>query len=427
MELTNHVYMAIGIFVIVYVFLIAEKGNRAVVTMLGALSLVLLKVTTQEQAVHGIDFNTLGLLIGMMVIVGISQKTGMFQFLAIKAAKIAKGDPWKILVSLSIVTAVLSALLDNVTTVLLIAPITLLITDQLKTNPYPFLFSQIMASNIGGAATLIGDPPNIMIGSAVGLSFSDFLINVAPIMPVVMILTFIVLKMIFAKGMVVEEENKAHIMAFDEYKALEDIPLLKKSLWVLGGVVIGFIFHGVFHLQPATIALTGAIIHIMIAKEDVHDSMNRVEWTTIFFFIGLFVLVHGLVDVGVIGYLANHMLALTNNDIKTATLLILWSSAVFSALIDNIPFVATMIPMIEDMAPALGGAEAITPLWWALSIGACLGGNGSIIGASANVIVAGFAARSGHPIGFIKFMKLAFPLMLLSIAISHIYMVYRYF
>lgn len=419
-------YTAIGLFVAVYAMLIWEKVNRAVVSLLGAGALIILGVVTQEKALHGVDFNTIGLLVGMMAIVTICQSTGMFQFLAIKAAKLAKGDPWTILLYLSIITAVLSAILDNVTTVLLIAPITLLITDELKMNPYPFLFAQILASNIGGAATLIGDPPNIMIGSAVGISFMDFIIYVAPIMPVVFVVTLVVIKMIYAKKMIVTDEAKARIMAFREDEALSNIPLLKKCLIVLAGVITAFMFHGVLHLQPATIALFGAAILILVTGEDFHDVMSKLEWTTIFFFVGLFIVVHGLVEVGLIGMLAQEMIALTNNDINTATYMVLWVSAIASALVDNIPFVATMIPMIQDMAPGLGGEEAIMPLWWALSIGACLGGNGSIIGASANVIVAGFAARSGHPIGFFKFMLLAFPLMLLSIVMGHIYMYLRF-
>ncbi|MEE9613900.1 MAG: ArsB/NhaD family transporter [Thermodesulfobacteriota bacterium] len=422
----GHLIIALAVFIGVYALLIWEKVDRAVVSMLGAGLLIFLGVITQESAIHGIDFNTIGLLIGMMAIVSICQKTGMFQYVAIKSAKLAKGDPWLILLYLSIVTAVLSALLDNVTTVLLIAPITLLICDELKTNPYPFLFSQIMASNIGGAATLIGDPPNIMIGSAKGLSFMAFVTNVGVIMPLVMLVTFIILKLIYGKELTVAQEYRDRIMQFRESEAIQDPVLLVKCLLVLGAVITGFVLQDRIHVEPATTALFGAAFLMLINREDLHHVMGKVEWTTIFFFIGLFVVVHGLVEVGFIGTLAKKALALTGGDIATATYLVLWISAVASALVDNIPFVATMIPLIDDMAPALGGEEAIMPLWWALSIGACLGGNGSIIGASANVIVAGFAARSGHPIGFFKFMKLAFPLMIMSIAISTVYMYLRY-
>jgi Na+/H+ antiporter NhaD/arsenite permease-like protein len=422
--------------------------------MLGACLLIVLGIITQEKAIHGIDFNTIGLLVGMMAIVTVCQKTGMFQYLAIKSAKFAGGEPWRILVYLSIVTAVLSALLDNVTTVLLIAPITLLISDELNLNPYPFLVSQILASNIGGAATLIGDPPNIMIGSAVGLSFMDFLLNAGPVMPVVMVATFIVLKFIYGKNLKVSADRRERIMQFREADAIEDWVygknlkvsadrrerimqfreadaiedwvLLKKCLLILTAVIAGFVLQEFTHVEPATTALFGAALLLLISGEELHDVMGKVEWTTIFFFIGLFIVVHGMVEVGLISMLANLMLKLTGDGIGTAVYLTLWVSAIASALVDNIPFVATMIPLIKDMGPSLGGDQAIMPLWWALSIGACLGGNGSIIGASANVIVAGFAARSGYPIGFFRFMKLAFPLMLMSIVISTVYIYLRF-
>ncbi|MDH4226355.1 MAG: ArsB/NhaD family transporter [Deltaproteobacteria bacterium] len=418
----KHTVIALAIFAAAYALLIWDKIDRAVVALLGAMILLTLGVMNQEAALHGIDFNTLGLLIGMMVIVGITQKTGVFQYLAIKCAKLAKGEPWRILVYLSILTAILSAILDNVTTVLLIAPIMLLITDELKISPYPFLFSLITASNIGGAATLIGDPPNIMIGSAVGLTFMDFLIYVAPLMPFIMIATFAVLYVIFGRKMRVDNALKQKIMSFREIEAIKNPKLLKKSLFVLGLTVTGFILHGVLHLEAATIALFGASLLMLITNADFHKTMETVEWPTIFFFAGLFVIVHGLVETGVIGLLANKLIAATQGDARTTAFYVLWGSAVLSAIVDNIPYVATMIPLIEQMTPYYAGGEtAVRPIWWALSIGACIGGNGSIIGASANVIVAGFAARSGHPIGFVKFMALAFPLMLFGILISHAY------
>ena len=422
----NKLLIALTVFLLVYGLLVWDRLNRAVVALLGASVLVILGIVTQEQAVEGIDFNTIGLLVGMMSIVAVCQQTGMFQYLAIRSAKVVKGEPWRMLVSLSVVTAVLSALLDNVTTVLLIAPMTLLITDELKLTPYPFLAAQILSSNIGGAATLIGDPPNIMIGSATGLTFMDFVVNVGVLMPLVMVATFIPLKLIYGKELKVSEERRRRIMEFKENEVLRDPVLLKKCLIVLGAVITGFVLQEPLHLESATIAIFGATILFLISGNDVHEVMEKVEWTTIFFFIGLFIVVHGLVEVGFISMLAKHMLDLTGGELSTAAYLVLWVSAVASALVDNIPFVATMIPLIHNMAPSFGGDQAIMPLWWALSIGACLGGNGSIIGASANVIVAGFAARSGHPIGFLRFMKLAFPLMLMSIFISHIYIYLRY-
>ncbi|CAG1064900.1 putative transporter [uncultured bacterium] len=423
----TNLLIALAVFVAVYALLIWDKINRAVVALLGASALVLLGVLNQEAAVRGIDFNTLGLLIAMMAIVTISQKTGMFQYLAIRAAKMVKGNPWWILVALSVVTASVSALLDNVTTVLLTVPITFLLTDELELDPYPFLVAQVLSSNIGGTATLIGDPPNIMIGSAVGLTFMDFVYNVGVIVPAVLAGTLIPMYFLYGKKMKVSDELKRRIMAFNENEAITDKGLLAKCLIVLAITIGAFIFQKPLHLEAATIGLFGAAVLMLIAKEDVHHVMEKAEWTSIFFFLGLFVVVHSLVEVGLIGSLAQKTLDLTGGDMKVAGMTILWVSAIASAFIDNIPFVATMIPLLKGMAPGLGGPDAILPLWWALSLGACLGGNGTLIGASANVVVAGMAAKNGHPISFMKFTYVAFPLMLISIVISTVYMWLRYF
>jgi Na+/H+ antiporter NhaD/arsenite permease-like protein len=422
-----NLWVALGVFIAVYALLIWDKINRAVVALLGASALVLLGVLNQEAAVEGIDFNTLGLLIAMMAIVTICQKTGMFQYMAIRAAKMVKGDPWWILVALSVVTGLLSGLLDNVTTVLLTVPITFLITDEFELEPYPFLVAQVFSSNIGGTATLIGDPPNIMIGSAVGLAFMDFVYNVGVIVPVILIGTLFPMYFMYGKKMMVSDEVKKRIMEFNEREAITDKKLLAKCLVVLALTIGTFIFQKPLHLEAATIGLFGAAVLMLIAKEDVHHVMEKAEWTSIFFFLGLFVVVHSLVEVGLIGMLAKKTLDLTGGDMKVAGMTILWVSAIASAFIDNIPFVATMIPLLKDMAPGLGGPEAIMPLWWALSLGACLGGNGTLIGASANVVVAGMAAKNGHEISFIRFTRTAFPLMLISIVISTIYMWLRYF
>lgn len=419
--------IALVVFVAVYALLIWDKINRAVVSLLGACALIVLGVLHQEAAVEGIDFNTIGLLIAMMAIVTICQKTGMFQYLAIRSAKMVKGEPWRILVALSVVTAVLSAFLDNVTTVLLTVPITFLITDELKLNPYPFLVAQIFSSNIGGTATLIGDPPNIMIGSAVGLAFMDFVFNVGVIVPVIVVGTLIPMYFIFGNKMKVSEDLRRRIMAFNENETITDSKMLIKCLIVLGITIGAFVLQKQLHLEAATIALFGAAVMMLVTGEDLHHVMEKAEWTSIFFFVGLFIVVHSLVEVGLIKMLAMKTLDLTGGDMKVMGMTILWVSAIASAFIDNIPFVATMIPLIKDMAPALGGPEAIESLWWALSLGACLGGNGTLIGASANVVVAGMAHKNGHPISFVKFTMLAFPLMLISIVISTVYMWFRYF
>ncbi len=428
-------WVAVTILLFVYAIIMMEKFNRAVLSLLGAGLMILCGVVTQQQAVAGIDFNTIGLLTGMMVIVAISQKTGMFQYVAIRSAKVVKGNPWGILVMLSVVTAVFSAFLDNVTTVLLIAPVTLLITDALNVKPYPYLFAQILASNIGGTATLIGDPPNIMIGSQAGLSFYDFLVNLAPIIPLILLLTLVVIWFMFGKGLHATDEARELVMQFNENEAIKDVPLLKKSLAVLGLVIAAFTAAHALHLEPASIAMFGAAALLLLQtlgrslpeKDHAYEEiMAEVEWTTIFFFVGLFIVVTGVEHTGVIGLMAEKTLQLTGGDFNATAAAILWVSAIASAVIDNIPFVATMIPLIENMAPTFGGEAAIQPLWWALALGACLGGNGSLIGASANLIVAGFAQRAGHPIGFIQFLKHAFLLMLISIVISHIYLYVRY-
>jgi Na+/H+ antiporter NhaD/arsenite permease-like protein len=428
-------WIAVSILLVIYAVIMAEQFNRAVLSLLGAGLMILCGVLNQQQAVAGIDFNTIGLLTGMMVIVAISQKTGMFQYVAIKAAKAVKGEPWGILVMLSLVTALFSALLDNVTTVLLIAPVTLLITDALGVRPYPYLFALILASNIGGTSTLIGDPPNIMIGSAAHLSFYDFLVNLTPIIPVVFIAVIAVIWLMFGRDLKTSDEKKELIMQFDESAAIKDVPLLKKSLFVLFSVILGFTFAHSFHLEPATIAMFGAALLLLLQswgqplddKDHAYEGiMAEVEWTTIFFFVGLFIIVTGVEHTGVIGMLAEKTLALTGGNFAATAAAILWVSAIASALIDNIPFVATMIPLIQSMAPTFGGEQALIPLWWALALGACLGGNGSLIGASANLIVAGFAQRAGQPIAFLTFLKHAFGLMVITIIISHIYLYLRY-
>jgi Na+/H+ antiporter NhaD/arsenite permease-like protein len=429
------VWAAVSILLAVYVVIMMERFNRAVLSLLGAGLMILCGVITQQQAVAGIDFNTIGLLTGMMVIVSISQKTGMFQYVAIKSAKAVKGNPWGILAMLAVVTAVFSAFLDNVTTVLLIAPVTLLITDTLGVRPYPYLFAQILASNVGGTATLIGDPPNIMIGSAAGLSFYDFLANLAPIIPFIFGVVLLAIWLMFGRDLHASDEGRALVMKFEEREAIKDVPLLKKSLAVLFLVLVSFTASHSLHLEPASIAMFGAAVLLLLQTlgQSLHDKdhayegvMAEVEWTTIFFFVGLFIIVTGVEHTGVIAMLAGKTLELTGGDFNATVGAVLWVSAIASALIDNIPFVATMIPLIHNMAPTFGGADALLPLWWALALGACLGGNGSLVGASANLIVAGFSQRAGYPIAFLTFMKHAFGLMLLSIVISHVYLYVRY-
>ena len=414
----------ITIFLVVYGIIISEKINRTAISLFGAIVMIILGILNQEQAIEHIDFNTIGLLVGMMIIVNILKRTGVFEYLAIRAAKKAKGDPWKILVLFAIITALSSAFLDNVTTILLIVPVTLVITDTLDTNPIPFMFTEILIANIGGTATLIGDPPNIMIGSATGLGFVDFIVNLAPVIIVISVATLFLLKLIYKDFLKATDENKQKIMKMDETITIKDTLLLKKSLIVLFITILGFMVHAQFHLESATVALGGAALLLVISKIDPEEILFEVEWTTIFFFMGLFILVGSLVEVGVIDNLAKKMLELTKGNLFVTTLTILWVSAIASAFLDNIPFVATMIPLIKAMT-ASGQLDA-NPLWWALALGACLGGNGTIIGASANVIVTGIMAKEGRPVSFMSFMRIGFPMMIVSIIISTIYLILFY-
>ncbi len=414
---------AIIIFLVAYGIIISEKLNRTVVALLGALAMVVFHILSQEEAFHVIDFNTIGLLVGMMTIVNILKRTGIFQYIAIKTAKLSKGSPWKIMLYFSVVTAVASALLDNVTTILLIAPVTFVITETLGLNPVPFLITEVLTANIGGTATLIGDPPNIMIGGATNLSFMDFLINLGPVVVVIFIVVLLLLKFIYGSQLKISEENKAKIAEFDETKTITDPVLLKKSGIVLLGTILVFAIHQSFGLESATIALLGAGILLLIGKVDVEEILTEVEWPTIFFFMGLFIMVGALEEIGVIEVVANQLISLTQGNVFVTTMLILWVAAIASAFLDNIPFVATMIPLIHSIGAT--GMDT-TSLWWALALGACLGGNGSVVGATANVIVSGMLHKKGYKLTFGDFLKVGFPIMLVSVVISMIYLILFY-
>ncbi|MGP1575498.1 ArsB/NhaD family transporter [Selenomonas sp.] len=420
--------VAIVIFVAAYALIISEKIHRTIIGICGAMLMILLGIISQETAIHHIDFNTLGLLMGMMVIVNITSETGLFNYLAIWAAKKVKAKPISLLVALSILTAVCSALLDNVTTVLLTVPITFSITKQLNVDVKPFLIAQILSSNIGGTATLIGDPPNIMIGSAVGLQFMDFITNLAAICVLIFIITIGILIVLYGNKLHTTDELRAKVMQLDEKSQIVEPRLLKKCLFALAVTISLFVLHGQLHLDTATAAMTGAGLLLLISfpqKEAmIAKVLSKVEWLAIFFFAGLFILVGALVETGVIKMLAEEAIKITNGDLTATSMLILWMSAYASAFIDNIPFVATLIPLIQDMGQM--GMTNLEPVWWSLALGACLGGNGTLIGASANVVVASMAAQRGKPISFISFMKIALPMMTLSIAISSVYVWLRY-
>jgi len=425
MEGNSQVMFAVVVFLCTYFLIILDKIHRAVVALLGASVILLFHVIEQERAVEAVDFNTLGLLIGMMVIIGITRRTGLFEYLAILSAKLSKGEPIRIMISLATVTAFVSAFLDNVTTVLLIVPVTFAIAGKLKLNPIPFLLAEVIASNIGGTATLIGDPPNIMIGSATGLGFMDFVKALTPVIIVVHIANMIWLKFLYQKQMKTTPELQQNILSMDEKAEIKDLVLLKKCVFVICLTILGFITHQALHLEGATIALAGATLLLLITLDDPEPALASVEWTAIFFFVGLFIVVGALEEVGVIEYVARQSLALTGGEMVPTGLLILWLSAIASAFVDNIPFVATMIPLIRDMGQ-IGGITDLNPLWWCLSLGACLGGNGTLIGASANVVVASLAEKRGVIITFIHFTKVAFPMMLMSVAICTVYLLIRY-
>lgn len=420
--------VAVVIFIAAYALIISEKVHRTIVGIFGAMLMILFGIISQETAIHHIDFNTLGLLMGMMIIVNITSETGLFNFLAIWSAKKVKAQPVKLLVALSLLTAVCSAFLDNVTTVLLTVPITFNIAEQLKVDVKPFLMAQIISSNIGGTATLVGDPPNIMIGSAVGLNFMDFIFNLSLPAIIIWFITVAIMIGMYGSKLHTKVELQDKVMRLNEKAQITDPLLLKKCLFVLAITMSLFIMHGSLHLETATAALTGAGLLLLITYSHneamIAKILSKIEWLAIFFFAGLFVLVGALVETGVIKAMAAEAIKITSGDVTLTAMIILWMSSIASAFIDNIPFVATMIPLIKDMGAM--GLTNLEPMWWSLALGACLGGNGTLIGASANVVVASMAAQRGKPISFISFMKTAFPLMVLSIIISAIYVWIRY-
>ncbi len=413
-------WLSIAVFVIAYIMIIWEKVHRSTVAISAAALIIVLGVIDQQTAINAIDFNTIGLLIGMMIIVGISRQSGMFEYTAIRLAKQAGGEPMRMLILFSLITASFSAFLDNVTTVLFMIPVTIALTDRLEVNPIPFFYTIILSSNIGGTATLIGDPPNIMIGSATGLGFMDFLTNLWLPSFIILIATTAIMGFAYRRQLIASPDKMAAIMAMNEKERIKDWALMKKSLLVIALTVLGFFLHQLLHLDSATIAIAGAALLLLISGESIEEALFTVEWTTILFFVGLFILVGGMEANGVLTNIAHWALNVTGGNEVTTGFMVLWISAVASAFVDNIPFVATMIPLLENFG-ALSGMP-MESIWWALALGACLGGNGTLIGASANVIVVGIAARMGTTIRFAEFLKVGFPLMIISIAIASAYL-----
>jgi Na+/H+ antiporter NhaD/arsenite permease-like protein len=414
--------LAVLIFAAALVAIATERVHRTKVALLGAtLSVLFVSEFDQEKAIEAVDFNTIGLLAGMMILVYLTQQTGVYDYIAIRAGQLSKGRPLWVVISLAGTTALLSAFLDNLTTILLVVPITFLLADALDIDPIPLIVIEVIASNIGGTATLIGDPPNIIIAGATGLSFNQFLVNLAPIA----VLTFVVvtgaLYLYYRRRLQVEERNRRFVMELEARESIRDAAELKRTGPVLVATILAFFVHQALHVEPATVALAGATVGLLVTRVDLQEALSRIEWPTLFFFVALFVMVGALEETGAIGEVADGVEDLTGGD-RTAELLgITWISAAGSAVVDNIPFTTAMIPVVEQ----LGGAED-DAYWWALSLGACFGGNATIIAAAANVAAAGLTERAGRPIGFVAFMKVGIPVTLVSVAMASLYIAVRY-
>jgi Na+/H+ antiporter NhaD/arsenite permease-like protein len=421
--MTLTVVLGLAVFVGTYALIATERIHKTIAAMAGGVAMILLGIVTQEQAFEHIDFNVIFLLAGMMILAGIIRKTGVFGWMAVRAARFAGGDAYRVLVVMSVITAVASALLDNVTTVVLVGPITLFLAARLGLNPMPLIIAEILASNIGGTATLIGDPPNILIASAANIDFATFFLNMAPLSGIVLVVFLVAARWLFRGQLVVDPEMRDALLALDERQMITDPTLLRSSVVVLGLTMIGFVLHGPLGYEPATVALTGAVALMVVARENPHEVLREVEWPTLFFFIGLFMLIAGVIEIGMIEAIATALTDLTGGALAGGAIVILWLSAVLSGVVDNIPYTATMLPVVEQMSEPHGGSQA---LWWALAAGADFGGNLTIIGASANVILASMSERDGHPIGFWTFMKYAGPVTLGSILISTAYIWLRY-
>jgi len=416
-------WIALAIFVVTYGAIASDRVDRTLAALLGGVVVILLGIIDQETAFGAVDWNVIFLLFGMMVIAGVMRRTGIFGWLAVRTVRLGRGEPLRILLLMAAVTAVVSAFLDNVTTVVLIVPVTLYIASTLRISPIPFVLAEVLASNIGGTATLIGDPPNILIGSASGLTFIDFLLNLTPVVVVIFVVFAGAMVLMFRGRMTVTPEVRAAVLAIDDSEFISDHRLLRVSLLVLALTILGFLFASVIHQEPATIALLGAVVLLLVSRLDPNELIREVDWSTLLFFVGLFVLVEGLVATGVITALGTALVELTGGDQAVTTLGLLWLSGIASAFIDNIPYTATMIPVVEQLGAA--GLE-VDPLWWSLALGACLGGNATIIGASANVVAASAVARAGTPISFWQFLRVGGLVALLSLLVSTVYLWVRY-
>ena len=413
-------------FLVALAVISTERVHRTKVALLGAAIVVLFTSGFgQEQAVEAVDFNTIGLLAGMMILVHVTQRTGIYDYIAIRAGQLSKGSPFWVVMSLAGTTAVLSAFLDNLTTILLVVPITFLLADTLDIDPIPLIVIEVIASNIGGTATLIGDPPNIIIAGATGLSFNEFIVNLAPVAIVAFTVVVSLLYLFYRRRLTIAEENRRVIMDLDARASIEDADELRRTVPVLVLTVIAFFAHQTLHIEPATVALTGAAVVLLVTREPVEEALAKIEWPTLFFFVALFVMVGALEESGAIGEVATAVKDVTGGD-RTAELFgVLWVSGIGSGVVDNIPFTTAMIPVVDDLQSE-AGAEGDDAYWWALSLGACFGGNATIIAAAANVAASGLTQRAGRPIGFLAFLKIGLPVTLISLAIATAYVALRY-
>jgi Na+/H+ antiporter NhaD/arsenite permease-like protein len=415
--------LAVAIFALALAAIASERIDRTKIALLGAILMLLTQTIDQEHAIEAIDWNTIGLLAGMMLIVRLTETTGVYTYFAIRAGQLSHGRPLFVVLALAGTTALLSAFLDNLTTVLLMVPITFLLADALDIDPIPLVIIEVIASNIGGTATLIGDPPNILIAGATGLSFTDFIVNLAPIAFLTLIVVTAALFLFYRGKLQIAEEARDRVLELDARRSIEDPDELKRSLPILVITILLFFVHRPLHLEPATVALAGATVMLLFTRQSVEKALSGIEWPTLFFFIGLFVMVGALEETGAIKEVADAIADVTNGD-RTAELLgITWTSAFASGVVDNIPFTATMIPVVDQLQ---SGNEGDNAYWWALALGACFGGNATLIAAAANVAAAGMAQRSGRPIGFVQFLSVGIPVTVLSMIMATGYIAVRY-
>ncbi len=414
--------VAIAIFVAALAVIATERVDRTKVALIGASLVVISQTIDQEEAIHAIDFNTIGLLAGMMLMVKLTETTGVYTYLAIRAGQLSRGRALAVVLSLAVTTAVLSAFLDNLTTVLLVVPITFLLADTLDIDPIPLVIIEIIASNIGGTATLIGDPPNIMIAGATGLSFGEFIVNLAPLAAITFVVVTTALYLFYRSQLQIAPEARERVMQLDADRSIDDRDELRRTVPILVLTILVFFAHKALGLEPATVALSGATLMLLVTRQSVHDALAGIEWPTLFFFLGLFVMVGALEETGAIGEVADGFGSVTGGDRTAELLVITWGSALGSGVVDNIPFTATMIPVVEE----LRGPDGDDSYWWALAIGACFGGNATLIAAAANVAAAGMAERSGRAIGFVTFLRVGLPATLLSLVLATGYIGLRY-